>query len=546
MTTEGFARGGEFTDEAIALESRFPQITMPIDNMWPLRLHDEATKAVVAEVLPELVTALSEPIPPVNPDQLHGLFATNPHNRRTGWLHSETDEGLTYSTAYYEGQTDSKGSTPLFYGINYTFDQKGRLAKREYVDGDRSYNALRPNYQEFLTYDEDGYLTQRTTWGYIEPTVTDSYEYEVDEDGHKTPSKMTRVIKSGYGREDSEPMVVDLGHYEEWLETNPNGFSKVTKEQLESQELTVDDFSVEERRRGILFSHPEQLEHALVMYGDGTYPTPGGETALEYNDKVFAEGSALGGALFSLMSRSGNMRQFVQDRIMEQVTPKWNAVQKSRKADASESVHFSFDYDGAGHFHKSNGEVRITKQGVELTLSAAYVGDQVEDQLAGALGVKRGLRSASIEVPVNQTAREGYFLVDIKAACDKLGVPVTDERITEYMREYLGEGEYALKDSYDRHYGRKSPLWQDAETGVEVDLVTQTKDYDSDTDLDDYFDHDATSMWGPLPKNVRKLDGRKQASPKIRVLVQPSGNPFDEETTRRTDDVVRSYMSRLQ
>lgn len=548
--SEGFPRGGEFTDEAITLESRFPQIVMPRDNMWPLRLHDEATKAVVAEVLPELVATLSEPVKPATEDQIHGLFAMNPHNRQRPWTYRKDDESLTYSTAAYEGREDAKGSTPIYYGINYTFDDKGRMVKREYLEGERSYQRHQPNFQEFLTYDEDGYLTERTTWGYIEPTITDRFEYAVDEAGRKTSAKMTRTQKvkgDSYSYEDSDPMTVDLANYEEWLATNPNGFTALTREQLAPKELEVTDFNVSEYRKGILFAHPEQLEHALVMYGDGSYPTPGGETALEHNDKAFAESSgSLGGMLFSLAARSGDMREFVQDRISSKVQDKWKRVQKSRHQDEEERVGFSFDYDGAGHFHKTGGDVTITKNGLELTLHAAYVGDKVEDDLASALGTKRGLRSATIEVPINQTEREGYFFVDIKAACERLGIPVTDEAVTRYMSEYLFEGDGAPTSSYDRKYGKQPVLWEDEATGVTVDLISERHDYDSDTDLDTFFGHDDTAIWGPLPKEVRRVSSEGKNTPKLRVLVKPTGNPFAAETTERTDDIVRSYMMRLQ
>jgi hypothetical protein len=556
MTTQGvnpedFPIGGEFVEEQVTLQSRSPQIEMPRDTMWPLRLHDETTRQAVSELLPQLIGTLSEPIQPATEGQIHDIFATNPHNRKLPWAASKNEEGLTYSTGAYEGPRDAKGSSLLYHGINYTFDENGRLTKFETIEGNWSYDKGHPDYQEFLKYDEEGYLVERTTWQRImQPSVTDRFEYTVGEDGRKAPVKMTRTMKvqgDSYRYEDSDPMTVDLANYEEWLATNPNGFTTLTREQLNPQEFEVKDFEVSEHRRGILFAHPEQLEHALVMYGDGTYPTPGDETALEHNDKAFAESSGpLGGMLFSLMARSADMREFVQDRITGEVQDKYKKVQKSRHQDAEERVGFSFDYDGAGHFHKTGGDVTITKQGLELTLHAAYVGDRVEDQLAGAVGTKRGLRSATITVPVNQTERDGYFFVDVKAACDRLGIPVTDEAVANYLSDYLFEGDETPKSGYDRKYGKQPTLWVDEANGVTVDLVTERHDYDSSTDIDGFFQHDNTAIWGPLPKEVRRVSSNGKNTPKIRIVVKPSGNPFAEETTQHTDDVVRSYMSKLQ
>lgn len=547
---EEFHSSREPLVEQATIDSRYPAIPTLRDTMWPMKLHDESVRTAVSELLPELVDTLSEPVKPAAKDEVRRIFATNPHQRRLPWTFRDDSDGTyTYSTGAYEGQTDAKGSTPLFDGINYQFDANGRVIKREYIEGERSYQRGQPRFQEFLTYDDEGFLTERTTWGYIEPTITDRFDYIRDDTGKKIPSTMSRTQKikgDSYGYIDSEPMVVDLANYEEWLTTNPNGYTTLTREQLSPKELEISDFTVAEHRRGVLFSHPEQLEHALVMYGNGSYPTPGDETALEHNDKAFADAHGiLGGALFSLMSRSGDMHEFVSKRITDGVQDKWKQVQKSKKSDAEERVRFSFDYDGAGHFQKSNGDVTITKDGLELSLSAAYVGDKVEDQLASALQMKRGLRSASIEVPINQTERYGYFFVDIQAACEALGIPVTTNEISNYLSEYMGENDVEPRSSYDRKYGKQPVLWEDAENGVTVDVITERHDYETDTDLDDYFGHDTTALWGPLPKGVRSTNEGK-GTPKVRVLVKPLGSPFSDETTQKTDKTIRKYLTRLQ
>ena len=549
---ENFPQGGEGITDEVTLASRAPSIVMPNDSMWPMKLHDEEIFAAAGEALPLLVKALSTPIEPVSKDQIQAIFAKNPHGSRTPWRFQELEDGkYSYSREAYEGNKNpADGSTPLHYGINYVFDQKGRIVQFEYIDGDWSYDRGHPNYQEFLIYDEDGYLAERSTWSkFMHPPITDKFEYSIRPDGSRSLQTMIRTIKTqggSFGYKDGEPMSVDLANYQEWLAKNPNGFTRVAKTELEPQDLVLKDFEVSEHRRGILFPHPEQLELALVMYGSGSYETPGGETALEHNDKVYAEGSALGGFLFSTFTRSQDMSEFVGRRIMDDVNRKWELVQKSRDDDASDRVHFSFDYDGAGHFHKTSGEVQITKTGLELTLGAAYVGDRVEDDLASALIKKRGLRSASIEIPVNQTQRDGYFLVDLQAVCERLGISVSDSDMKEFLGEYLGEGEFE-RSSYDRIYGKQPVLWQDAAHGIRVVLETQRKDYDADVDLDLFFGHDEASIWGPLPKDIRHLnDDGKGYTPKIKIIVEPRGNPHDEETTQRTDDIVRSYMMKLE
>src|SRR3989344_2106723 len=128
---------GEAVDQEITLESRIPAVVMPTDSMWPMRLHDEAVHAAATEALPQLVAGLSEPIQPVTQDQIRGIFAGNPRQRRKPWHVSASDDGsYTYSAEAYLGPKDAKGSQRIYYGLNYTFDQKGRLMQFELIEGD--------------------------------------------------------------------------------------------------------------------------------------------------------------------------------------------------------------------------------------------------------------------------------------------------------------------------------------------------------------------------------------------------------------------------
>lgn len=549
VNSEGFPTGGEFLHEEITIESRFPHTVMPVDNLWPVRLHDEATKSAVAEVLPEFIATLSVPIKPATESQISDLFASNPHDRRTPWISKRTDEGLIYSTAAYEGREDANGNNPIHYGINYTFDVNGRLIKREYNVGKRPYQRHHANFQEYLAYDDDGYLIERTTWSQDEATFTDSFEYNVAENGSKTPAQMTRTLRvsgDGFSYGDSVTMTVDLANYEEWLATNPNGFTALAREQLNPKKLEIRDFSVSEHRRGIFFSHPEQLENALVMYGDGSYPTHGDKTALEHNDVAFAEvHDSLGGALFSLVARSSDMRKFVHDRITNKVQEKRNQILKNITKASCESVQFGFDEDGVGNFHNTNGVVTITQEGLELTLSSDSAGDNVEDLLASAMQTKRGLRSATINVPINQTERDGYFFVDVKAACEELGIPISAEAVTKYLGDYLFENDETPISSYDRKNVKQPSLWEDEATGVTVDFIVERHDINSDTDLVAFIRHDNTAIWGPLPKEVHGGSEEGLMTPKLRVIVMPAGDPFAPETTEHIDEIVRGYMRKL-
>ena len=249
------------------------------------------------------------------------------------------------------------------------------------------------------------------------------------------------------------------------------------------------------------------------------------------------------------VSRRGDMNEFVNSRITTDVFEKWNKVQESKDADASASVGFSFDYDGAGHFHKTSGDIKITKEGLVLTLNAAYVGDQVEDQLASALGKKRGLQSATISVPINQSSRDYYFLVDVLSASERIGVPISGEYLDAYLADYLGETEAtAGLSAYDRKYRTRPAMWSDSDRGITAKLVTTMTDYNSHTELSDHFSRDEISFWGPLPKALHVEEGSepKGNQPKIVITIEPKGDPFDQATSDATDAIVKGYITNLE
>lgn len=522
--------------QEITLNSRAVFTPMPDDPMWPVKLHDQSVLEAAGKALPVLYEELSMPVEPATKDQVQRLFSRNPHRRLRPWvLHEEKDGTYSFYSDPYAIERSSD-TRDLYAGIKYVFDINGRLVQKEHIEGDWSYDRGRSRYQEFFSYDESGYLIQKTTWGKTSPTTTDRFEYRSTSDGKKIPTKMTRTIQRGDSDQECKPMIVDLDNYKKWLEENPYGFKALSKDDLNPQELRMNDFTVHETRSGISFKHPEQLEHALVIYGDGTYLK--GETALNHDEKEYMNSYGPDAAkLFSAFARHGNMYDFVHSRIMVEALEKWKEVQASATVDASDEIYFSFDYDGAGNFHKTGGNIQITKHGLELTLHAAYVGNKVEEDLATAVGKTRGIRSITIEIPVNQTDNEGYFLIDLEAVSNQLRLSLTKDQIRSYLDQAYGV------DSPDSFTRRPRHIWQD-DKGVAVDLNIERRDYDSDAPLDVFFRHDETSIWGPMPKNING-DDRKN-SPKIIVSVEPSGDRFEEGTDLRAKAIAKSYTDKLK
>lgn len=66
----------------------------------------------------------------------------------------------------------------------------------------------------------------------------------------------------------------------------------------------------------------------------------------------------------------------------------------------------SYDYDGQGRFHKTSVDVAFDRENnaLVLGLSAAYVGDKVEEELATALGTERAISSMGVKVELPDMA----------------------------------------------------------------------------------------------------------------------------------------------
>lgn len=528
------------------LEARMPHIPMPSDRMWPARLHDPVVFAEAETFLPQIVSALRQPVEPATRDELQAIFAQNPYNRQLPWMTYEEGGRLAYATKGYLGPRDDHGSQDIFSGLRYVFDDHGRVVQAAHVEDDRPGLSGLSNLTVRFEYDADGQLVRQANEANLGGTYTDSFTYKIDPaTGEKLPVAMTRHLR--VHRPDgtigtSQPMTVDLENYAAWLATNPNGFHAVTADELNPRDLEITDFTVKEQRHGIRFDNPGQLEQALIMYGNGTYPTPGGKTAFEHNIDEFS--ASLGGFaadLFTEATTGGNMHDFVKRRITDGVRDDWKWTQQWwRRSGSERQRRFSFDYDGLGNFHKTHGEVTVTKSHLELELGAAYVGDEVEDQLAAALGKQRGLVRTTLAVPVNQSDREGYFYVDVAEVCEVLGIPVMNATIENYLDTVVMSSQV---DSDRSH--RDRVLWSDATNGVAASFLPRLDDYDTSTDLRDYFRRDGAAVWGPMPKNIRNTDPDSVNDPQFRIAVEPVGDRFDRDVVAQADRIMFDYLSRL-
>lgn len=69
-----------------------------------------------------------------------------------------------------------------------------------------------------------------------------------------------------------------------------------------------------------------------------------------------------------------------------------------------------FDYDGQGRFHKTTVEVNFDRDNhtLILKLNAAYVGKEVEEELAASLGVERAINHMSLSLRLPEMADQDF------------------------------------------------------------------------------------------------------------------------------------------
>ena len=160
---------------------------------------------------------------------------------------------------------------------------------------------------------------------------------------------------------------------------------------------------------------------------------------------------------------------------------------------------FSFDYNGMGNFHQTMFTVASRQEGLELSFPSVLAANP-EPYLAAYLGKTRGFHYAKLDLPINQTQEPGYFAMDVKAACEVLGIPVTTQAIDAYFASYSGQNNNTSR--MDQLYGAQPTLWQDKEKGITVSFVAERIDYKTDEDLDKLFGHENGMVWGPIPKDT--------------------------------------------
>jgi len=238
-----------------------------------------------------------------------------------------------------------------------------------------------------------------------------------------------------------------------------------------------------------------------------------------------------------------------QQQIIKAVQRVYEAVQNSPDPDICRRIWKGFDYDPMGNVNEKkmwDGKteltvglnIKITKyNGIQLQLDSSSYAYELEESLAEAINKKRGFRLATIRVPINnQTERDGSFFVNLAEACQKMGIPVTEEQAEKYIEKWV----YRYQRQLEYEAIERLILWEDEIRGVKVRLKFPGGSKQSIFKGGPY-------IWGQLPENegIFKKERIADLYPRIEIEVRPPGDPFYEEGIRQTYKTINKYTREL-
>jgi len=213
---------------------------------------------------------------------------------------------------------------------------------------------------------------------------------------------------------------------------------------------------------GIFFATWEGLVNGIAAFAEGRTASSYATEEHQFEATVQSAGVEGGGLMAMFLDAvAPQLANFLTERIL-------NPAQEQFKT--WPVWHGSFDYDAMGtRFFKSSVTIRKTDdpEGYLLELNAAYVGGQVEDELAQVLGLPQALTSESVTVELTPD-EQGNLRYEIAEVIQRLtnvfqGVDIIDP-IVYFMRT----------QAMDRHDPKHIPVMIfNGETPliVEMDLV---------------------------------------------------------------------------
>jgi hypothetical protein len=263
---------------------------------------------------------------------------------------------------------------------------------------------------------------------------------------------------------------------------------------------------------GIPLKGWESVKNALNIFASGASRA---SRATE-QDQMKAMGESFGGfgaAFYAIATAyiSGGGSSFV-DRMLQEAEPSVQSMGRWSR---------SYDYDGQGSFFKTTVEINRAdkKDGYILQLNAAYVSNQVEEGLAEALRVERGLSWKNVAVKFEPAGSQ--FKIDFDQIAKRLrGVAATlDTRATSIA----GKDIVAALMKINQYGESEGSFVLGVKDGVEVTVslgrVGKRFEYSQGKKSEDRWHVQGATISGPLDTDYR--DETKFVAPSISIFMRP-------------------------
>ncbi len=258
----------------------------------------------------------------------------------------------------------------------------------------------------------------------------------------------------------------------------------------------------------------ENVERAIMLFASGTM-----RSAQATNNQLLDEVGARSGGMAVGVILLAEVKLGDPDRFTKTLLE-----EAERKLDSGDRFYGSYDYDAMGTpFFKSSVDiVRLDRKNdiYGLKLSAAYVGNKPEEELAEALGITRCLYSCGVSVETEKL--EGNrFEFDFEPIIDKL------RPLLKYSKHMTGRSVAAklMEDDPDRTRPRYviDPRGY-IHVSIAPERVAMRYDYD-ERPKKDTWSVDGAKLSGNLERDFRTNDRQVKATPTFRITVyEPSKN----------------------
>src|SRR3989344_3740391 len=328
------------------------------------------------------------------------------------------------------------------------------------------------------------------------------------------------------------PITVDLQNLDA-LRAEPQPPQLPPIEEIKEMSHGIREVVSSESHSGIKCADWKDVIDLLKKYGRGDYK--GGQATFEHDRIAYDQAYGEKGEVEFAEKQEYESAEFVDENF--------NAGENPDHATGWEYNRW-YDYDGKGGFFKSGVRIRKTGDGYVLNLTATYVGDKVEEQLAQAANKPRGMKQASVRATFNA---DDYFLVDFQEILENLyrgGLNIegqAEQLAADYASDIMtSEGSWSSRPEVVLEEAEDFEVFIRAEI-PDGDRFFRTKDAKKDL-----WQSSSGSVFGP--KEIDEKDGTNTRLPSvvIGVRVRDDYPTFDSRLQAKLREKLRQIQKALK